>query len=178
MQVSVTFRHMEPVAALRNYAQAKISKLKRFLDHPLEAKVVLAREKHRQRAEVTLAAHQGPINACGVAEDIFGAIDLVIEKLERQVLKKKEKVKRPKLHSGLSEVRWRLHDNGMEASAEGAERKIIKKEKMPIEPMSISRAAMKMDFLDNDFLIFTNADNKNLNIIYRRRDGLYGLIEA
>jgi ribosomal subunit interface protein len=121
MQVSVSFRSMEPVAALRTYAKNKISKLKRFLGHPLEAKVVLAREKHRQRAEVTLTAHRVPINACGVAQDMFGAIDLVIEKLERQILKEKEKVKRPKLHSGLSRVRWGLHDNGREASAEGAE---------------------------------------------------------
>jgi putative sigma-54 modulation protein len=177
MQVSVTFRNMESKEVLREYVQEKISKLKKYLDYPLEANVVLAVEKHRHLAEVTLVANRITLNAQEETEDMFSAIDRVVDKLERQMLKYKEKIKRHKSNSSLPESRWRMDIYTADSFEEGGEPRVIKSKKLLAKPMSVEEAAMQMDLLNNDFLIFTNANSKNLNIIYRLKDGHYGLIE-
>lgn len=177
MQVSVTFRNMESREALREYVQEKIAKLKKYLDHPLEANVVLIVEKHRHIAEVTLVANRITINAQEETEDMLSAIDRVIDKLERQILKYKEKIKGHKSNFSLPESRWRMDVYAPGSFDEGVEPKVIKSRKLLAKPMSVEEAAMQMDLLNNDFLVFTNANSKNLNIIYRLKDGHYGLIE-
>lgn len=177
MQVSVTFRNTESKEILRDYLQEKISKLKKYFDYPLEANAVLTVEKHRQIAEVTLIANRITINAQQETEDMFSAIDGVMEKLERQILKYKDKIKRHKANAGLPESNWRMNIYAAESFDEGGEPRIVKTKKIVAKPMSIEEAAMQMDLLNNDFLIFTNPNSKTLNIIYRLKDGHYGLIE-
>jgi putative sigma-54 modulation protein len=177
MQVSVTFRNTESKEILRDYLQEKISKLKKYFDYPLEANAVLTVEKHRQIAEVTLVANRITINAQDETEDMFSAIDGVMEKLERQILKYKEKIKRHKANPGLPTSNLRMNVYAAESFEEGNEPKIIKTKKITAKPMSIEEAAMQMDLMNNDFLIFTNPNSKTLNIIYRLKDGHYGLIE-
>jgi putative sigma-54 modulation protein len=177
MQVSVTFRNMESKEILREYVQEKISKLKKYFDYPLEANVVLIVEKHRHIAEVTLVANRLTINAQEETEDMFSAIDRVMDKLERQILKHKEKIKRHKSNSPSPESLRRMEVSDSSSSEEGQEPKLIKSKKVLAKLMSVEEAAMQMDLLENDFLIFTNPSSKNLNIIYRLKDGHYGLIE-
>lgn len=177
MQVSVTFRNTESKEILRDYVQEKLSKLKKYLDYPLEANVVLAVEKHRQIAEVTMVANRITINAQEETEDMFSAIDRVADKLERQILKYKEKIKRHKTNSGVPESSWRIDVYAAGSFDEGAQPRVIKSKKLVAKPMSVEEAAMQMDLLNNDFLVFTNANTKILNIIYRLKDGHYGLIE-
>jgi len=177
MQVSVTFRNMESKEILREYVQEKISKLKKYFDYPLEANVVLIVEKHRHIAEVTLVANRLTINAQEETEDMFSAIDRVLDKLERQILKHKEKIKRHKVSSPAPESFRPMDDSEPISSEEGPEPKMIKSKRVRAKLMSVEEAAMQMDFLENDFLVFTNANSKTLNIIYRLKDGHYGLIE-
>ena len=103
MQVSVTFRNMESKDVWREYVQEKISKLNKYLDYPLEANVVLTTEKHRQMAEVNLVANRLTLNAREETEDMFSAIDGMVDKLERQLLKYKDKIRRHKGASVLPE---------------------------------------------------------------------------
>ena len=177
MQVSVTFRNTESKEILRDYVQEKLSKLKKYLDYPLEANVVLAVEKHRQIAEVTMVANRITINAQEETEDMFSAIDRVADKLERQILKYKEKIKRHKINSGVPESSWRIDVYAAGSFDEGGQPRVIKSKKLIAKPMAVEEAAMQMDLLNNDFLVFTNANTKTLNIIYRLKDGHYGLIE-
>jgi len=177
MQVSVTFRNTESKEVLREYVQEKLSKLKKYLDYPLEANVVLTVEKHRHLAEVTLLANRLTINAQEETEDMFSAIDRVMDKLERQILKYKEKIKRHKINTSQPELTWRMDVYAADSFVDGAEPKVIKSKKLLAKPMSVEEAAMQMDLLHNDFLVFTNASSKNLNIIYRLKDGHFGLIE-
>jgi len=177
MQVSVTFRNMEPKDVWRDYVQEKISKLKKYLDYPLEASVVLTTEKHRQIAEVNLLANRLTLNAREETEDMFSAIDGMVDKLERQLLKYKEKIKRHKVNSALPEASWRMNVYASESFDEGVEPRVIQSQKLQVRPMSIEEAALQMELLENDFYIFTNENSKNLNILYRMKDGHYGLIE-
>jgi len=177
MQVSVTFRNMEPKDVLRNYAQEKISKLERFVDHPLEGKVVLVQEKHRQLVEAALAGRRKTLNAREEADDMFAAIDLVTEKLERQILKKKEKNKRGRFI--LKHPRREpLGDTAlMVVFDEEADGKILKRKKARIENLSVYEAVRKMDSRKDNILAFEDDEKKNLNILHRRQDGFYDLIE-
>jgi putative sigma-54 modulation protein len=177
MQVSVTFRNMESKEILREYVREKISKMKKYFDYPLEANVVLIVEKHRHIAEVTLVANRLTINAQEETEDMFSAIDRVMDKLERQILKHKAKIKRHKSNAPSPESRRRMDVSDLSSPDEGGEPKMIKSKKVLAKLMSVEEAALQMDLLENDFLIFTNANSKNLNIIYRLKDGHYGLIE-
>lgn len=177
MQVSVTFRSMESKEVWREYVQEKISKLKKYLDYPLEAGVVLTTEKHRQIAEVNLVANRLTLNAREETEDMFSAIDGVMEKLERQLLKYKEKIKRHKGNANLPEASWRMNVYAAESFEGGTEPKLIRTKKLQVKPMSVEEAALQMELLNNDFYIFTNIASKNLNVIYRMKDGDYGLIE-
>jgi putative sigma-54 modulation protein len=177
MQVSVTFRNMESKEILREYVQEKISKLKKYFDYPLEANVVLIVEKHRHIAEVTLVANRLTINAQEETEDMFSAIDRVLDKLERQILKHKEKIKRYKPSPPSPESFRRAGVSEPISSEEGPEPTMIKSKKVRAQLMSVEEAALQMDLLENDFLVFTNANSKTLNIIYRLKDGHYGLID-
>ena len=177
MQVSVTFRNMESKEVWRDYVQEKISKLKKYLDYPFEASVVLTTEKHRQIAEVNLVANRFTLNAREATEDMSSAIDGMVDKLERQLLKYKEKIRRHKVNSALPEADWRMKIYAAESFEEGVEPRVIKSKKMQVRPMSVEEAALQMELLNNDFYVFTNVASKSLNIIYRMRDGHYGLIE-
>ena len=176
MQVSVTFRNMESRETLRQYAKEKISKLKKYLDTPFEANAVLIVEKHRHIADVNLTTNGVNLNAREETADMFSAIDRVVEKLERQVLKYKEKVKKHKLNSSGAEGSRREGRGPGKLPEEGG-RKFIKSKKLQAKPMSIDEAADQLDLLRHDFLIFTNSVSRNLNIIYRLKDGKLGLIE-
>jgi len=92
--VSVTFRHIEPTAALKQYAEVKIHKIGKYFSHPLDAHVILAVDaKQRQLAEVELHTHGAMIHGKEQHQDLYAAIDLVLDKVERQVRKQKEKSK-------------------------------------------------------------------------------------
>jgi len=177
MQISVTFRNTESKEVLREYVQEKLSKLKKYMDWPLEANVVLAVEKHRHIAEVTLVANRITINAQEETEDMFSAIDRVTDKLERQVLKYKDKIKRHKTNFSLPELSWRMDVYSANSFEEGEEPKVVKSKKLLAKSMSVEEAAMQMDLMNIEFLVFTNVNSRNLNIIYRLKDGNYGLIE-
>jgi putative sigma-54 modulation protein len=92
--VSVTFRHIEPTAALKKYAEQKIHKIGKYFSNPLEAHVILAVDaKQRQLAEIELHTHGGMIHGREQHQDLYAAIDLVLDKIERQICKQKEKSK-------------------------------------------------------------------------------------
>jgi putative sigma-54 modulation protein len=177
MQVSVTFRNMESKEIAREYVQEKIAKLKKYLDTPLEANVVLTTAKHRQIAEVNLLANRLIINAREETEDMFSAIDGVMDKLERQLLKYKEKIKRRKINSSLPESNWQMNVFSPESFEEGASPRLIRSKRLLVQPMSVDEAALQLELLNNEFYIFTNVESKSLNIIYRMKDGHFGLIE-
>lgn len=177
MQVAITFRNIESREALKEYLQEKLSKLKKYLDFPLEANAVLAVEKHRHSAEVTLVANRLTINAQEETEDMFAAIDGVIEKLERQILKYKEKIKNHKTNSSFAGVGREVKESAAERLAKSEEPRVIKTKKILAKPMSVEEAAMQLDLSQKNFLVFTNSHSKGLNIIYRLPDGNLGLIE-
>jgi putative sigma-54 modulation protein len=176
MEITVTFRHLESTDALRDYAQEKVSRIKKYVGTPAEAAVVLSLEKRRHTAEITLNTDGITINAKEVTEDMYSSIDLAVDKLERQVKKHKEKIKDHK-PGAQRERTARYNILSSQPDEQTVRGRIIKTESVFIKPMSIDEAIMQIDVMNSDFMIFTNAATQKVTVIYRRRDGNLGLIE-
>jgi putative sigma-54 modulation protein len=170
MQVTVTFRHMESSDALRAYATEKTARLEKYLFEPVEVHWVLSVEKIRHIADLTIVANKVSMKAEAKTSDMYSAIDGVIDKIERQVRRHKEKVKdhKPKAPQKASPAE----------RAPSAGPRVVKKENQFIKPMSVEEAKMQLSYVDNPFLVFTDSETRAINVIYRLPDGDFGLIEA
>lgn len=172
MQSTVTFRHMETSEPLRKYAEEKTGRAVKYLSEPIEVHWVLSVEKIRHIADATVNATGISIKAQADTEDMYSAIDAVIDKLEKQVIKHKEKIKDHKTHNAGGEARFTPGGEGASSA------RIVKKENQFVKPMSVDEAAMQMNVIDNEFLVFTDSTTGGINVIYRTEDGNYGLIET
>ena len=177
MHVTVTFRHIEKSEPLRNYAEEKTERLVKYLAEPIEVHWVLTVEKIRHIADATVTGSI-TIKAQGDTQDMYSAIDMVIEKLEKQVRKHKEKVKDHKPQSYNEPASIRYNVPAVEGAPVSGRPRIVKKENRFAKPMSVDEAAMQMDVVDNDFLVFTDSATNNISVLYRLDNGDYGLIET
>jgi len=175
MQLSVTFRHMEASEALRTYVHERVTKLTKYIDKPLESQVTLSVQKFRHIAEVVINANGIRIAGQEAHEDMYAAIDLVMDKIERQVKKYKQKIRKHKPVPG-REIRWRRDIYEQESFEDDREPVVVRTDHYFVKPMSVDEAAMQMDLSQQGFLVFNNASTQTVNVIYRRKDGNYGLI--
>jgi len=177
MQISVTFRHMEPVEELKEYAHSKVIKVKKYFYNPIEANVVLSREKHRNIAEVTLLANRFTFKGQEETADMYSAIDLVMDKIERQVKKYKDRIRSHKANHNVPPVGIPMEGISPEGSDTEQAPTIVETKRFPAKPMSLEEAVLQMDLLkENEFLVFANDASGEVNVLYRRKDGNYGLI--
>jgi putative sigma-54 modulation protein len=176
MQIAVTFRHMEASDPVRTYAEDKISRVKKYIDEPIDAQVVLSVEKKiRHNAEVIILAKGITIKGSEETNDMYAAIDAVVDKIERQLKRYKEKLKDHKPSAG-RERRVEKSVVAAESLEVGQTPTIIRTSSFEVKPMSVEEAVMQMDLLHKDFLVFTDDRTEELNVVYRRKDGNYGLI--
>lgn len=178
MQIAVTFRHMEVSDPVRAYAEEKLSRVKKYIDEPIDAQAVLSVEKKiRHKAEVTIVAKGITIKGSEETSDMYAAIDLVVDKIERQLKRYKEKLKKHKPASGKErEVTKAVLAAESIDEVEGGEPQIVRSHSFPVKPMAVEEAVMQMDLLHKDFLVFTDSTSEEINVVYRRKDGNYGLI--
>jgi len=173
MQTSVTFKNLDSSENLRTYVTEKLNRFDKFLYNPAEANVVLSVEKFRHIAEINISGDRLNINGKEETEDMYSAIDKVLDKLESQIKKYKQKSRErrpaPKRKSR------------SEAQAETAfpdeDERQVKVKHIEYKPMDIDEAIMQMELIHDSFLVFTNARNDQVNVVYRRKDGHYGLIQ-
>ena len=196
MQLSVTFRHMEATDAIKDYAREKVERIKKYFPDPISAHVVLTTERGYQHvADVNIQLHNGLIiKGREITEDMYSSIDLVMDKIERQVLRYKEKIRHHKARPDLSSIPIAYHVIRAEAepaapenggsSAPAAPVKepepqphVIKTSKFFARPLTVNEAVMQMNLLHNTFLVFRNIQTHQVNVVYKRDDGNYGLIE-
>ncbi|RJX36568.1 MAG: ribosome-associated translation inhibitor RaiA [Desulfarculus sp.] len=178
MQIQVTFRHVEPSEAVKEYARDKVSKIQKYLDGPIEANVTLGVEKHRHEADVNIVAGGLKIHGRETTGDLFSAIDLVMDKLDKQVKRYREKLKdvNRRNRDKASEQPFTVGVLEAESLVDETPRVIMSK-RLTAKPMDADEAAMQLDLSEENFLVFTNARTGALNVIYRRADGNFGLIE-
>ncbi|HKH76450.1 MAG TPA: ribosome-associated translation inhibitor RaiA [Rubrobacteraceae bacterium] len=183
MDVTVKGRNVSVTEALERHAREKVERVARFFDDErsvARAEVELIHERNPaipapEVADTTLFINGTVLKAREASGDMYASIDLMAHKLERQV----------KRYRGRQLDRW--HGQRERHAAEEApqpvmveeeiEARIVRTKQFQMKPMSAEEAALQMELVDHDFFVFTSADTGDVNVVYRRRDGNYGLIE-
>ena len=181
MQLSITGRNLEVTEALRTYAAEKLGKVKKFLDGITAAHVILSVEKYRQIAEVTLHVRDLTIRAEESTPDLYSSINLVVDKIERQIRRHKERIIRHWTRGGERAAAGGLRRGAVAALVEEPEEesapRVVKVKRFAIKPATVDEAILQMNLLGHSFFVFQNAVSDQVNVLYRRHDGQYGLIE-
>ena len=174
MQTSVTFKNLDSSDHLKSYVADKLDRLDKYLDNPAEASVVLTVEKFRHTAEINIAGDRLSINGKEETNDMYSAIDMALDKLEKQIKKSKQKI-RERRTSSKNRNRSMLEEDRILPEDDGERQ--IKIMNIEYKPMDVDEAVLQMDLIEDNFLVFTNAKSDQINVLYRRRDGHYGLIQ-
>jgi putative sigma-54 modulation protein len=177
MQVSVTFRNTEAEDWFKDYANERLAKLRKFIDKPLEAHVIMTVEKFRNIAEVNLVAKGININGKEEAKDMQLAFDIVMDKIERQLVRRKEKVRNHKENS----AKEAMNLSGISMSREETEQAgpaVMETRRVVLQPMSVDDAIMELEGTKSRFVIYRDSLTEKVMVLYRREDGNYALIEA
>ena len=174
MQTSVTFKNLDSSDNLKSYVSDKLDRFDKYLYNPAEASVVLSVEKFRHIAEININGDRLNINGKEETEDMYSAIDMVLDKLETQIKKNKEKIRERRTGPSSGTERRRPTETFM--GDDDVERQ-IKIQNIEYKPMDVDEAVMQMDLVDDNFLVFTNARTDRINVLYRRKDGHFGLIQ-
>lgn len=183
MNFNIRGENLEVTPALRDYTEKKVTKLERYFDTPLTSEVHVNMEVHNneQIIEVTIPMSGLLLRAEESHIDLYAAIDLVVEKLERQIRKHKTKVNRKFRQTGSMKAMFR---NGLASGQttvleeeEEDDYEVVRTKRFNLKPMDTEEAILQMDMLGHTFFVFSNAENGDTNVVYRRKDGRYGLIE-
>jgi putative sigma-54 modulation protein len=177
MRLQVKGRNLEVSEQIRKYAEDKMGKLDRLVNDPTRIELELAVEKNpsisdNQVAEATVWTKGPVLRARETSADMKASIDQLVDKLERQVKRYRDK-RRPRKHD--------RHDGAapepapLERPEEGPA--IVKTKQFAIKPMAPDEAVLQLELVGHDFFVFRNAESDEINVVYRRRDGDYGLIE-
>jgi putative sigma-54 modulation protein len=172
MKVTVTGKNIEMTQALRNIVEKKLSRLDRYFEPEVSAHATMSVEKNRHRIEVTIPFNGVILRGEVVNDDMYASIDLVLDKIEGQIRKQKTKLER-RIHS--DSVRFQYIPEVVED--EGTEPKIVKTKRFAFKPMSTEEAVLQMELLGHNFFVYQNAESDEVNVVYKRKDGNYGLIE-
>lgn len=172
MRISVRGKNLQVTNALRQQAEKKLSKLDRYLGENTEAQVTFSVQGGSHVVEVTIRLNGYILRGEEGTDDMYASIDLVIDKLERQIRKYKTKLDRRLKSQGIKDL-----VPPPEPKAQDDEPKLKRTKRFAIKPMDVEEAIMQMNLLGHNFFVFSNADTEDVNVIYRRKDGNYGLIE-
>ncbi|MDK2955004.1 MAG: putative sigma-54 modulation protein [Desulfovibrionales bacterium] len=178
MNISFHFKNFDPSDHLKEYSRSRFEKLSKYIgqDEESEVQVTLCVEKFRQMAEVVFLADSVNLSAYQESEDMYSSIDLVLDKLEAQLRKMREKMKSKRRTQKV--VRGVRHNVFTMPSAEsGQGRSIVSSDTYEPKPMSVEEAAMQLDSAGMEFLVFRNAETEGLNVIYKLKNGDFGVID-
>jgi putative sigma-54 modulation protein len=178
MNIIIRGSKLEITEAMEEYAKEKLSKLERYLDaseNP-SATVLVKIRGHLHKVEVTIPLKSLILRAEESQEDYYAAIDVVVDKLERQIRKNKTRIASNKK----KEIRDFAYGyiEEMEAIEEEHEEKVVKRKKIDLKPMSEEEAILQMELLGHAFYLYKDADTDKPTVVYKRKDGDYGIIES
>ena len=173
MKYIIRGEKVEVTEAIKNYITEKIGKLDKYFQKPeeIKANVLIKIRGLEQIVEVTIPIKKIVLRCEERNEDLYKAIDLASDKLERQLRKNKTKMMKQK-----KDITKEMKFEELESIEEKEE--IVKRKKIEMKPMSEEEAMMQMDLVDHDFFVYKDIDTKKTNVIYKRKEGTYGIIET
>ncbi len=175
MKIILSGKNMNIGDSLRKQVDKKIRKIERYFKPEVDAQVTLSTEGHRHIVEVTIPFDGIMIRAEESTDDMYTSLDRVIEKLEKQIHKHRTKLEK-KLKEGAFKFDGGVFVSGV-TQYEEIKGRIIRNKRFVIKPMTEDEALMQMDLLGHSFFVFLNAETSEVNVLYKRNDGNYGLIE-
>ena len=167
MQIAIRGKGIDVTNALKDHVEKKVGKIEKFFEMPLTAQVTLNVERDRHIVEVTVPVNGMYIRGEEATGDMYASIDLVVDKLEKQIEKYKTRI--TKRFRAPAEV----EDGYLLATEPG----VVKTKHITLKPMQVDEAIMRLNLVGHDFFVFANASTGEVNVVYRRKDGSYGLIE-
>ena len=170
MTIKINGRKIEVTEGLKSYIQKKISKLEKYFGETALANVTISVQKDHHIVEVTIFQDSMIYRAEVSNDDMYAAVDKVEDVLERQIRKQKTRLEK-RLKSDA------FIDEPVPEYAEEGEFKIVKKKVYTAKPMSVEEAILQMNLLGHNFYIFSNSETEDKNVVYKRKDGNYGVIE-
>ena len=171
MEILIRGNKIEITDAMKDYVKEKLSKLDKYsLDGNVKANVLVKVRNYTQKVEVTIPLKTLILRAEEESEDFYSAVDLVINKLERQIRKNKTKLKK-KEKSGVKEFNI---DDIIDLSEE---KEVVKRKKIDIKPMSLDEAILQMELLGHNFYMYKDSETNSSALVYKRHDGGYGVIK-
>lgn len=180
MNINIRGENLEVTGALREYVEKKLNKLERYLDIPpaSDAHVTLRVQKDKQNVEVTIPLRGAVLRAEEKNSDMYASIDLVVDKLEGQIRKHKTKANRKFNKVGLRNL-FAESDVAVTPTFEDEDDlEVVRTKKFTMKPMDVEEAILQMNLIGHTFFVFANMDNNQINVVYKRDDGRYGLIET
>lgn len=176
MQLILSGKQIRLTEGIKGYIDEKLSRLEKYLNPDSEVKVTVSARKDRQKVEVTIIPISGPIiRAEEVQDDLYTAIDMVYDKLNRQIVRYKDRVK--DRSQGGKSIRFEGIEQDREEVNEETDIVIERRKKFNVKPMSEEEAILQMELIGHGFYMFRNQDTDEINLVYKRRSGGYGLIE-
>jgi putative sigma-54 modulation protein len=176
MKFNIRGENIEVTPALREYVEKKLGKLERYFETFPDIKVNLRVYSDKQRVEVTIPFPDLVLRAEEAHDDMYAAIDLVVDKLERQIRKHKTKVNRKlreKTIFATADV-----PPAVQGEVDEDDIELVRTKRFDLKPMDVEEAILQMNMLGHNFFVFTNADTNETSVVYSRTDGKYGLIET
>jgi len=175
MQINIRGKNMEITPALQDYVGKRMNKLEKYLDDAhtdVQVTLSVVRESHIVDATISIGGLL--LRGEEATQDMYASIDLVVDKLERQMHKFKTRINRKLRQTGLKELNEQYINKKREE--EEKEPVIVRTKRFVMKPMPVEEALLQLNLLGHDFFVFTNAETEEINVLYKRKDGNYGLI--
>jgi putative sigma-54 modulation protein len=179
MKFSIRGEHLDVTEALRDYVEKKLRRLERYFEAPLtsEVFVTLSVIKGMQSVEVTIPLSGVLLRAEERNEDMYASIDLVVDKLERQIRKHKTKTNRKIRQEGGKRDLFKSESIPVAFADDEDDLELVRTKRFTLKPMDIEEAILQMNLVGHNFFVFANMETDQVNVVYKRNDGKYGLIE-
>ena len=172
MKTTIVARKMDLTDGMKEYVEKKLTKLDKFFDDNTEAKITMSVEKSRQKIEATIFSHNTIFRVEQITSDMYVTMDKIIDDMERQIRKHKTRLEKRLKKDAFADMG--VYDVPVD---EEKEFNIIKTKSLTTKPMSNEEAILQMNLLGHSFFVFKNSENEQNNIVYKRKDGNYGIIE-
>lgn len=174
---NVRGENIEVTQAIRDYVEKKVGKLERYFNDVPEATAHINLKVYTEKTakvEVTIPLPYIVLRAEETSPDLYGSVDLVVDKLERQIRKFKTKINRKSRDTGIPDVNF----TAVSKEEDDSDLEIVRTKRLSLKPMDSEEAVLQMNMLGHNFFIFEDAETNGTSIVYRRKDGKYGLIET
>lgn len=178
MRIVITGKNMEPTESLENIIKKKAHRLDRYFEKDTDIMFVLSVEKNRHIMEATVPFGGIILRAESITNDMYSSVDDCLAKLEKQIIRHRTKLEK-RLKADAFQYEAPLYSDEFDEPDDTEEAPhIVRTKRFAVKPMPVEEAMMQMELLGHNFYVFRDADDEEINVLYRRKDGNYGLIEA